>query len=172
MSASIAAAPSVHVVAAGVHDADVLVEVGAAHRGLEGIVRLLGDGQPVHVRSHGDRLAGQTPLQDADDAGVSDARLYLDAELPELGGDQRAGPRLAVRKFGMPVHVLALRTAGSGMLRRQRHDLGVGRLAGGGDRPRGEQAGGGGDRRSCEAHGNPPGTVISRTAVPRCREMP
>ena len=45
----------VHVVAAGVHDADVLVEVGAAHRGLEGIVRLLGDRQPVHVRAHRDR---------------------------------------------------------------------------------------------------------------------
>ncbi len=139
---------SVHVVAAGMRDADIVAEVGAARRGLEGEVRDLGDRQRIDVRAHGDRAAGQPALQDADDAGMRDAGPGLDPEFLQVRRDERAGARLAVREFRVLVDVLAVRDRGGGIFRDEIRDLGVGRPRGGSG-GRGEQAGGGHERQSC-----------------------
>ena len=50
---------------------------------------------------------GLPPLQDADDAGVRDRRLHLDAELAQAVGDELRRARLAVAELGMLVNVAA-----------------------------------------------------------------
>ena len=161
----------VHVVAAGMRDADIVAEVGAARRGLEREIRDLGDRQRIDVRAHGDRAAWQAAFEDADDAGVRDAGSRLDPELLQVRRDERAGARLAVREFRVLVDVLAVRDRGGGIFRDQVRDFGVGRPRGGSG-GRGEQAGGGHDGQSSKVHEVPLERLILRTTVPRCHGTP
>ncbi|MDQ0710273.1 hypothetical protein QFZ52_002925 [Arthrobacter woluwensis] len=96
----------VHIVAAGVHDGDVVaVRIGPA--GGAGVVEagLLLDGQAVHVRAqqHG---GADAVGQDADDAGPAHALRHLEAELTQVPGDDAGGAGLLEGEFRVAVEVL------------------------------------------------------------------
>ncbi len=99
----------VHVVAAGVHDAD-LVAVLVARADLAGVGQagLLDDRQGVHVgaHQHGRPVA---VLEDADDAVAADVLRHLEADLLQLAGQAGGGSRLVERQLGVGVQVLVQR---------------------------------------------------------------
>ena len=106
------------VVAAGVHHPDLLAEVGRADGGLEGQGRVLGHGQPVHVRPHRDRGPGLAALEHRHHPGVGEAGLRLQAEGAQPLGDQLRGLRLAVAELRVLVDALPQR---DGLGREARH---------------------------------------------------
>src|SRR5205823_6844695 len=77
----------VRVVSAGVHDADVVSVEGGAHGGFEGKVDLLDDRKRVHVGAKCDHASRLAAAEKADDAGVRNGRLDLDAELAQTVRD-------------------------------------------------------------------------------------
>ena len=85
----------VDVVAAGVHHSGV--------EGLEGDARRFLDGQGVHVRPDGHRRSGLAAAEQADDARPGDARLDLETEGRQLGGDELRRLVFPVAQLG--VHV-------------------------------------------------------------------
>ena len=114
----------VRVVAAGVHDS--LGRAAVRH------VVLLGDRQRVHVGAQGDDTAGPAAAQDADDTGAGHRVAHLEAERPQLVGDELPGALLAVAQLGVGVEVAP-----------HRHHLRRDLLGGGKDRRvRGEGPGG------------------------------
>ena len=93
------------VVAAGVHHADVLAVVGAAHRRAEGQVHQLDHRQRVHVCAQCDHGARLAATQHADDAGVRHLRTHLEAEGAQVIGHELRGAELAVAEFRVLVDV-------------------------------------------------------------------
>ena len=95
------------IVSAGVHDADFLSVVGAAHRRLERQVDLLGDRERVHVRSQSGDASRFAAAKNADDPSVRDRRAHFDAQLFEFVGDQLRCAELAIAELGMLMDVAA-----------------------------------------------------------------
>ena len=88
----------VAVMAAGVHRAGILRAV---------VLRaLFGDAQGIHVGPQRDGPVAAAAFERADDAGAAHAFGDLvEAELPQLGGDEGAGARLLEAELGMGVQV-------------------------------------------------------------------
>ena len=99
----------VRIVPAGVHDADLLVEVSGGDLGGERQVDALDHRQGVHIGAQADDGPGFTAPQDADDARMRDPGLDLQTEPREVIGDELGGAGLAVGEFGVLVDVAAPR---------------------------------------------------------------
>jgi hypothetical protein len=96
----------VGVVAAGVHDAHVLAVPCRPLLRRERHVGALLDRQPVHVGAQGDHWPRQPAAQHADDAGDRDLRAdVVEAELLQVGGDDRGGADLAVAELRVRMQV-------------------------------------------------------------------
>ncbi len=96
----------VGVVAAGVHDADVLAVPGRPLLRRERHVGAFLDRQAVHVGAQGDHRPGQLAAQQADDAGDRDLGAHVvEAELAQVSGDDGGGADLAVAELGVRVNV-------------------------------------------------------------------
>jgi hypothetical protein len=96
----------VHVVAAGVHDADLdVVLVARPH--LAGVRHpgVLRHRKPVHIRPDENRRAGPV-LEDADEAVAADLLGDLEAEGLHLLGEPAGGAFLLVRKFWLGMELL------------------------------------------------------------------
>ena len=88
----------VAVMAAGVHRAGVLRTVG--------LRSLFGDAQGVHVGPERNRSVAAAAFQRADDARAADALGHLvEAELPQLGGDEGARALLLEAELWMGVQI-------------------------------------------------------------------
>ncbi len=70
----------VDVMAAGVHDAHFLAQIGRDNGRLELQVGFLGHRECVHVRSYGDDRSRSAALENGDHAGMSDSCLDFQAE--------------------------------------------------------------------------------------------
>ena len=94
----------VDVVAARMHHARLLAEVGRAYGRLEREVRRLGDGKRVHVRAHRHHRSGLAASQDPDHAGMCDVRRHLiETEGAEVLGHQLRRLELAIPELRMLV---------------------------------------------------------------------
>ncbi len=100
--ASALAAPEQHrrvsVVAAGVHPAFVRRRVGDA--------RAFGDVQRVHVGAQADRVVAASAAKHADDAGLGEPGMHVQADRFELVDDERARRRFLERRFGVRVDMM------------------------------------------------------------------
>ena len=97
----------VRVVAAGVHDRDGLAAVGAGRLALERQAEIFLHRQRVHVGPQRNGRPGLAAFEDADDAGLGDAGLYLHAELLQMVGDDLGASHLGIAELGMLVEVAA-----------------------------------------------------------------
>jgi hypothetical protein len=96
----------VGVVAAGMHDADVLAVPDRADLGGEGHVGALLHRQAVHVGTQGDHRAREAAVEHADDAGDRHLGPHLvEAERAQVRRDDAGGAELAVAELGVGVEV-------------------------------------------------------------------
>ncbi|MNT30898.1 hypothetical protein D3C72_1667150 [compost metagenome] len=95
------------VVAAGVHDVDFFVEVGAFGFRGEGQVGDFLDRQRVHVGAQGHGRAGQGAFEHGHYAGAGDAGFDVQAQSLQLFGDQFGGALFGVAEFRVGVDVAA-----------------------------------------------------------------
>ena len=95
----------VGVVAAGVHHAHGLAQVGGFYFGGEGQVVVFGEGQAVHVGAQGHHGAGLAAAQNAHHAGAGHAGLHLQAQLFEVRGNDAGGAGFLVAQLGVLVNV-------------------------------------------------------------------
>ena len=104
----------VAVMAAGMHAAGVLAGVRQAGR--------LQDRQRVHIGAQSDRGLAVAVAQHANDAGLADAAMHLDAPFLQLARDEIRGAVFLQPEFGMGVDVSAnsrqLRLEGAGAIER------------------------------------------------------
>ena len=98
-----------HIVATGVHDADLLALVFAFRPGGEGQVDFLGHRQGIDIGANRQLRPRLATLEDADDAGMRDAGMHLVTQLLQFGSDEPGGTRLAIAQFGMFVDIPAQR---------------------------------------------------------------
>ncbi len=97
-----------HVVAAGVHHADLFAIPGCARLRGERHVDLFGDRQRVHVGAQRHHRPGQRALEQADDAGVGDAGADLvETEAAQVLGNDRRSAEFAIAQLGVRVQVTA-----------------------------------------------------------------
>ena len=96
----LAAPSSVHVVAAGVHDAGVLAgewETGA-----------FGYGEGVVVGAQGDAVAvGLVAAEEGHTAGAADAGFGMETHVAQALGDEFHGGEFVLAQLGVAVHVAA-----------------------------------------------------------------
>jgi hypothetical protein len=90
-----------NVVATGVGHANVFAVNGRAHRRSEGVRGVLGDLQRVEFRSHRDDWSLVAACQGPYHAGVRDPGADIEAERPQLPGDNLRRLELAVCEFRM-----------------------------------------------------------------------
>ena len=95
------------VVPAGVHDTDVLSVELRPHGRLERHVDLFDHRERVHIGAERHDAPRFAAVENADDAGVRDRRLHLDAQRLELVRDELRGPELAVSELRVLVDVTA-----------------------------------------------------------------
>jgi hypothetical protein len=98
----------VDIMAAGVAHPDLLPEIGGAHSRLEGVGRVLGHRQGVHVGAHGDDGSRLCADEDAHHAGVCDAGPDLvEAEPLEICGHEACRLELPVAELRVLMDVVA-----------------------------------------------------------------
>ena len=91
----------VDIVAARVHHADVLPEVGAPDLRRKRQVRLFGDGKRIHVGADRDDGTRTAAFEQRHHAVARDAGAHLETELAQVVGDERRRLFLAVRELGI-----------------------------------------------------------------------
>ena len=84
------------VMAAGMHDADVLSVVGRADFRSERQIDLFGDRQRVHVRAQRNHRSRFPGVQQSDHAGMRDPGLDGKPERTQVSGDDAGGAHFAI----------------------------------------------------------------------------
>ncbi len=92
---------------AGVHDADLLPQIGGPDRRLELVRRVFGYRQGIHVGTHGHHGTWPTASEDADDARVSHSGGHLHPQGSQVLRHQRCGFEFAVAELGVLVNLMA-----------------------------------------------------------------
>ena len=92
-----------HVMAAGMHDPDLFIEVGRLHLGFESKVRILGDRKSIHIGTHGNHRAGPPSFEQSHHTGMGDTGLDLQSEASQVLGDKRCRLELSIAELGILV---------------------------------------------------------------------
>ena len=110
--------------AAGVHDAHFLTQVGRPYGRPEWQFRFLRHGQRVHVGPYGHHRTRSAAFEHAHHAGMGYAGLDLDSERGEMIRHQRRRLELPIAQFRVPVDVLPHADGFPSVLCHQRgHDI-------------------------------------------------